>query len=315
MNHFTKIFLISIFSSLITNLSFAVEEEKTENSSVNKNSEAQVEEAQKEDQSKEKKDQTELQNDKATNDSAPKVEENFDQYKEQDLKLRSARVIDDWKKSPHFREVNGINHLEFEASGKGKGHIFIFPSWNTTFQAVNLAKIAAQQNYDCFVFFPIPNLNNISPSSEDETSKEPILSKYLEYSEIAISTIGVHEKANIYLSEGNTLSWLLSGIEQGQIPEPDGIIALNAFYRDEDSNSILAEQLSSYQGYFLDIITHENNPWLNDAEQKRKFLLNKKGKSGKKARFVKSEDLETIEIRYSSYLKNTNFSIRKKSSN
>ena len=232
----------------------------------------------------------------------------FASYEEQDLKQRSIRVREDWKDTPSYREVNGLSYLEFESARKSRGHFFLFPSWNTTYQAVSLARLASSQDFDSFVFFPQPDLDKITPSSENQKQKESVLSKYLEYAEVAISTIGSHERTNIYLGEGNTLSWILSGIEEGRIPEPDGIIALNAFYRDQDSNTILAEQISTCSGNFLDIITYDDNNWLQDAARKRLFLLKKSGKSKLKIRIINSSDKDYIYNRFSAYMKKTDFS-------
>ena len=83
---------------------------------------------------------------------------------------------------------------------------------------------------------------------------------------------------------------------------------MNAFYRDRDANSMLAEYFSTFKGYTLDLVTTDSNNWLNEAFSRRKFVCEKQEKPKGATRFFKSEDPEETGRMFGRYLRKTDFS-------
>ncbi len=213
-----------------------------------------------------------------------------------------------WSRHPKAREANGLLFLEYEsARPRSRGHLFLFPSWKATSRLTPLAEAAAAAGYDCFVFLPIPEITGHLPTSEDQEETAPVRDAFMNYVRAALETIGTHDTVNLVLAAGDTISWILSGIEEGVIPSPQGIIAYNAAYRDFDANSLVATQLSTYKGHFADIVTEEANLWLKDAWEKRAFMFRKKGRKKNTVKLLRCGDGEDLTGKFAGYVRKTAF--------
>ena len=142
---------------------------------------------------------------------------------------------------------------------------------------------------------------------EDQTNAQ-IAASYLQYVSATLETIGAHDQSNLILLEGNTAGWLIQQLTDGELLKPDAVILMNAFYRDRDANSMLAEYFSSFKGYTLDLVTTDSNNWLNEAFSRRKFVCEKQEKPKGATRFFKSEDPEETGRMFGRYLRKTDFS-------
>ena len=235
-------------------------------------------------------------------------EENYETYLNTLNEQQRKYLKENWSRHKKAREANGVLFIEYEsAKSKSLGHIFFFPDWNTTHQMIRLAETGSDKGYDCFIFLPIPEVAEHLPNSEDNAEIADIKDAFLNYVKASIDTIGAHDKINIVLSAGDTISWILSGIEEGIILKPDGIIAYNAAYRDPDANAFVATQLSTFRGIFADIVTKESNSYLNDAVEKRTFMLKKQGRKPSTFKLIRCGDLCELDKSFGAYLKKTKF--------
>lgn len=239
----------------------------------------------------------------------PNHEVSFEEYLTHLYTNKKNILKETWSKYPYVKEVNGISYLEFEGKEKHtKGHIFMFPSWGQIAKLIPFAKIGANQNYDTFIFLPLPEINQQIPFGEEQ-NKDPHIDQFLQYVDAALSTIGTHEKANIILLSGGVTGWILPQITNGEMIKTDGLILFDAFYKDRDANAVLAEYFSNYKGFTLDLISIESNNWLNEAVSKRKFICEKEGKAPMLLKTIKSDDQEELEQKFSNYLKKTDFTL------
>ena len=218
-----------------------------------------------------------------------------------------------WLRHKHAKEANGLVFLEFESAlPASKGHLFIFPSWNATARLTPLAQAAADKGFDTFVFLPLPELEGHLPSSENSDEIAEIMDTFMNYAKAAVDTIGTHDTVNLLLCAGDNISWILSGVEAGTLFRPDGIIAYNAGYRDADSNSFTAMQLSTYRGFFAEIMTQESNGWLKDAVEKRQFMFKKKGRPARTVKQIRTDDPDELIKMFKGYLGKTRFAVKRK---
>lgn len=233
----------------------------------------------------------------------------YDEYINNQNDLKRKYLRENWRKHPNAKEVNGITYLEFEGKKKRtSGHLFMIPSWGDMAKLVPLAKIAAEKNFDTFIFFPVPELNEQIPYSEEKNAINQE-SRYLEYIGTAISTIGSHERSNLILLDGNTAGWLIDKITNNELLKADAIILLDVFYKDQNANAVLADYFAGFKGFTLDLLTKESNNRLNEAFSKRKFLCEKEGKPPMLTKSFKSDDREEMERYFSNYLKKTDFTL------
>lgn len=241
--------------------------------------------------------------------STPAVQLSFDEYLTADHEHRKKLQREKWSSHPNAREVNGITYLEFEGKHKKtKGHLFMFPQWGSVASVLDLAKIAADSNFDTFIFLPGPELEDRIPYDDEDQTNAQIAASYLQYVSATLETIGAHDQSNLILLEGNTAGWLIQQLTDGELLKPDAVILMNAFYRDRDANSMLAEYFSTFKGYTLDLVTTDSNNWLNEAFSRRKFVCEKQEKPKGATRFFKSEDPEETGRMFGRYLRKTDFS-------
>lgn len=239
-------------------------------------------------------------------------EENYETYLNTLNEQQRKYLKENWSRHKNAREANGVLFIEYEsAKPKSSGHIFFFPDWYTTHQMIRLAETGSDKGYDCFIFLPVPEVAGHLPNSEDNAEIAGIKDAFLNYVKASIDTIGAHDKINIVLSAGDTISWILTGIEEGLILRPDGMIAYNAAYRDPDANTFVATQLSTFKGVFADIVTKESNSYLNDAVEKRTFMLKKQGRKPSTFKLIKCADLCELDKSFGAYLKKTKFKTRR----
>ncbi len=230
----------------------------------------------------------------------------FEEYIQALNEQQRKEIKEAWSKHPHAKEANGILFLEYEsATPKSRGHIFFIPSWNNTASLNKLAQEAANVGYDSFVFLPIPELGGQLPTSEDNQQLEAVKAPFMSYIKAAMDTIGQHDFVNLLLCSGNTISWIIMGIDEGVIPMPDGLIAYNAFYPDRDANAMIATQLSTYKGFFADIATNSNS-WLKDAVEQRRFMQKKK-RQPRNVKIIEGVDEDQLLLSFAKYLRKTNF--------
>ena len=110
----------------------------------------------------------------------------------------------------------------------------MFPQWGSVASVLDLAKIAADSNFDTFIFLPGPELEDRIPYDDEDQTNAQTAASYLQYVSATIETIGTHDQSNLILLEGNTAGWLIQQLTDGELLKPDAVILMNAFYRDRD---------------------------------------------------------------------------------
>jgi hypothetical protein len=291
--------LTALLAVLLITDAFADLEESNENISSEK-----TEESAKDDTSKTDSPESSAETSGSNSSAAEDYETYISTLNEQQRKY----LKESWSKHKKAREANGVLFIEYEsAKPKSRGHIFFFPSWTTTHQMLKLAETGSSNGYDCFVFLPIPEISEHLPNSENNDEITSVKSAFLNYVKASVDTIGTHDKTNLILCAGETLSWVLSGIEESLIFNPNGLIAYNATYRDLESNSYVATQLSTYKGFFADIITTDSNSYLNDAVEKRTFMLKKQGRKPSSFKVIKCDDTDELIKSFGAYVRKTRF--------
>ena len=178
----------------------------------------------------------------------------------------------DWQSNPASKTIEQEQVLFAEhTSGTYLGLVILLPEWQGTGRLWQLSATLTSQGFDTLLILPRFAQPQLNPAGEKkdaarDTFRQDLAARIKSLSEAKQQEGGFR----LILAQGTAAAWASNLIASEQLPPPDALVLLDAYFPEQGANTVLAKDVAQSQAPILDLYEESAAGWpLVAAEARR----------------------------------------------
>ncbi len=172
-----------------------------------------------------------------------------------------------------------------EQTPQKRGSVLLLPDWGELPSAANsinsLRQALPKWGWETGAIIPPPPMASLMQSANSNQLEEPRQQYKQDLQSLLEAAKQTQQEQfgfQVLIAQGVMGAWLVELLAEQQLPAPDGLVLVNAYYPDQQFNQQLAEQIAQLSFPVLDIYADDYNHWQQQARQLRLMTSSKSQK-------------------------------------